>query len=319
MKMNDMGRLFRNSKIIVVGDLILDRFISGSVKRISPEAPVPVVEVVSERSALGGAANVANNIKALGGKPMLIGMVGDDGFGKEFVFILKKSGLDCGGIVMRKNGTTIVKTRVMAHHQQVVRVDREKAEKIPPSFLDKIKKAIEKNIRGAKAIVVSDYAKGTFSRELLKWIGDKAREKKIPYIVDPKPANFPYPGATVVTPNRGEAQGFLNKPVKSGEIASFAKELLSKTDWKAVLLTLGDEGMALCERGSSKVEMIPAKVREVYDVTGAGDTVVAVMSLALGAGLSFRESALLANSAASVVVGKLGTATCSLEELKRSL
>lgn len=319
MKKNDLGSLFRNSKILVVGDLILDRFITGSVRRISPEAPVPVVEVAEEKSALGGAANVANNIKALGGKAVLVGIVGDDSFGKEFVSEAKKAGLETGGIIPGKGRTTIVKTRVMAHHQQVVRVDREKTGAVPAALQAKMKSLIEKKIGGVKAVVVSDYAKGTFSREMLKWIGDKAREKKIPYIVDPKPANFPYPGATIVTPNRGEAQGFLNKPVPSGDILPFAKELLSKTDWKAVLLTLGDEGMALYERGSSKIEKIPARVREVYDVTGAGDTVVAVMSLALGAGLSFKDAALLANSAASVVVGKLGTATCSIEELKRSL
>lgn len=319
MKKNDLGSLFRNSKILVVGDLILDRFITGSVRRISPEAPVPVVEVAEEKSALGGAANVANNIKALGGKAVLVGIVGDDSFGKEFVSEAKKAGLETGGIIPGKGRTTIVKTRVMAHHQQVVRVDREKTGAVPAALQAKMKSLIEKKIGGVKAVVVSDYAKGTFSREMLKWIGDKAREKKIPYIVDPKPANFPYPGATIVTPNRGEAQGFLNKPVPSGDILPFAKKLLSKTDWKAVLLTLGDEGMALYERGSSKIEKIPARVREVYDVTGAGDTVVAVMSLALGAGLSFKDAALLANSAASVVVGKLGTATCSIEELKRSL
>ena len=319
MKKNDLGSLFRNSKVLVVGDLILDRFITGSVRRISPEAPVPVVEVAEEKSALGGAANVANNIKALGGTAVLVGIVGDDSFGKEFVSEAKKAGLETGGIIPGRGRTTIVKTRVMAHHQQVVRVDREKTGAVPAALQAKMRSLIEKKIAGVKALVVSDYAKGTFSREMLKWIGDKTREKKIPYIVDPKPANFPYPGATIVTPNRGEAQGFLNKPVPSGDILPFAKELLSKTDWKAVLLTLGDEGMALYERGSSKIEKIPARVREVYDVTGAGDTVVAVMSLALGAGLSFRESALLANSAASVVVGKLGTATCSIEELKRSL
>lgn len=319
MKKNDIESLFRKSKILVVGDLILDRFITGSVRRISPEAPVPVVEVVSERSALGGAANVANNIRALGGKAMLVGIVGDDAFGKELVSEVRKAGLDGKGIILRKGGTTIVKTRVMAHHQQVVRVDREKTGIIPREWQAKMKSVIEKKIGEAQAVVVSDYAKGTFSKELLKWIGDTARKKKIPYIVDPKPANFPYPGATIVTPNRGEAQGFLNKPVPSGDILPFAKELMSRTDWNAVLLTLGDEGMALYERGSSKIEKIPAKVREVYDVTGAGDTVVAVMSLALGSGLSFKESALLANSAASVVVGKLGTATCSIDELKRSL
>jgi D-glycero-beta-D-manno-heptose-7-phosphate kinase len=319
MKKEEIGNLFKNSRILVIGDLILDRFISGNVRRISPEAPVPVVEVVSERSALGGAANVANNIKALGGKPVLIGTIGDDSWGKEFFGALKKSGLESGGIVVRKKGATIVKTRVMAHHQQVVRVDRENIAAISAVWQLKIKQSIEKNLKDTKAVVVSDYAKGTFSKELLKWIGEKASAKKIPYIVDPKPANFPYPKATIVTPNRGEAQGFMNKPVSSENLLSFAKELLSKTDWKAVLLTLGDEGMALYERGSAKIELIPARVREVYDVTGAGDTVVAVMSLALASKLSFKDAALLANSAASVVVGKLGTATCSIEELKRNL
>ena len=209
MKKNDIGSLFRRSKILVVGDLILDRFITGSVRRISPEAPVPVVEVVSERSALGGAANVANNIKALGGKAMLVGIVGDDAFGKELVSEARKAGLDGKGILLRKGGTTIVKTRVMAHHQQVVRVDREKTGTMPREWQAKMKSVIGKKIGEAQAIVVSDYAKGTFSKELLKWIGDTARKRKIPYIVDPKPANFPYPGATIVTPNRGEAQGFL--------------------------------------------------------------------------------------------------------------
>jgi rfaE bifunctional protein kinase chain/domain len=319
MKKDDIGRLFRGMRVLVAGDLILDRFVAGNVRRISPEAPVPVVEVISEKSALGGAANVANNIRALGGKPILVGAVGDDGWGMEFIDILKKSGMKSGGIIVRKNGTTIVKTRVMAHHQQVVRVDRENTETISSAWQAKIKQSIRKQLKDCGAVVVSDYAKGTFSQELLKWIGAEAKKRNIPYIVDPKPVNFPYPGATIVTPNRGEAQGFLNKPVSSGNLLPFAKELLSKTDWNAVLLTLGDEGMALYERGSSKVEKISAKVREVYDVTGAGDTVVAVMSLALASKLSFKEAALLANAAASVVVGKLGTATCSIDELKRTL
>jgi len=319
MKKENLKKLFSSRKVIVVGDLILDRFIYGSVKRISPEAPVPIVEVIGERSALGGAANVANNIKDLTGKPVLIGVIGEDVFGREFMDVLKASRIDGANIVWNKKGATTVKTRVIAHHQQVVRVDREKTAIIEKSFQEKLKERIETNLTSAGAIVVSDYAKGTFDHEFLSWIGKKAKENRIPYIVDPKPVHFPYPGATIVTPNRGEAYGFLKKQFTKKTMLGFAKELLSKTGWEAVLLTLGEEGMALYKKGGKDIELIPARMKEVYDVTGAGDTVVSAVALGLASGLSFKDSALLANVAASVVVTKLGTATCSIDELLKNL
>ena len=309
---------WRGKKILVIGDLILDHFVRGAVRRISPEAPVPVVEVEDEHFVLGGAANVANNIKALGGTPLLVGVIGDDRSGADFIQLMEYSGLASEGVLQIRGRQTSLKTRVIAHHQQIVRVDREVKEPVSPKSASAIKAVISKRLGDCDAVVVSDYAKGLFSPSLLRFVGASSHKAAIPYIVDPKPVHFPYPGATVVTPNRGEAQGFLGREFKSEETGQVGDMLLKKTGWEAILITLGDEGMVLCQKKGHPVH-IPAQVREVYDVTGAGDTVVAVMALGLAARLSMEASARAANAAAGVVVGKVGTAVCTPRELELAM
>ncbi len=315
MKKEEIKKRFKGKTVAIIGDLILDRFVFGSVKRISPEAPVPVVEVLNERETLGGSANVANNIKSLGGVPILIGAVGEDNYGREFISSLKKEGIDDSFILRDRSIPTVVKTRIIAHHQQVCRVDREKPVDFSQKLREKLLKKFDEVLKDVDAVVVSDYAKGTFSKDFLLHIGEMAKKKDLPYIVDPKPVHFPYPYATIVTPNRGEAEGFLKREFQDENIFEFLKEVMQKSDWKAILLTLGEKGMALYERGKRKFTKIDARKKEVYDVTGAGDTVVSIMALSLASSLSFFESANLANIGASVVVSKLGTATCSIDEL----
>lgn len=305
-------------EVLVVGDLMLDRFIHGEVRRISPEAPIPVVEVTAESTALGGAANVAYNLLALGARPILVGAVGDDAAGGLFAQALKERGLDLSGVIRVKGRTTTVKTRILAHHQQVVRVDREVRTPLPENAAGRVSRLLLERLPSAGALVVSDYAKGILTPELLKDLGTRSRELGLPYVVDPKPAHYPYPGATVVTPNRGEAAGFFGRRFSGAEILSVADFLLARTDWDAILLTLGEEGMALCERGK-KIRRIQAKRREVFDVTGAGDTVAAVVALGLAAGASLLRAAILANAAAGVVVSKMGTAACTPGELAKAL
>jgi len=305
-------------KVLVVGDLILDHFVRGRVSRLSPEAPVPVVEVEDEHSALGGAANVAHNIHALGGAPLLVGVVGNDRAGEDFLELAEFTGVDASGVVTEAGRRTALKTRIIAHHQQVVRVDREGREPVGSTAAASLKKRLGALLPRCHAVVASDYAKGLFTPSLLAWLGEACRREHKPYIVDPKPAHFPYPGATVVTPNRAETQGFLGRPFATAEAPAVGRALLKRTDWEAILMTLGEEGMVLCERGQKPVA-IPARVREVFDVTGAGDTVVATLALGLAAGRSLEESARWANAAAGVVVGKVGTAVCSPRELQSAL
>lgn len=305
-------------KVLVVGDLILDHFVRGRVSRLSPEAPVPVVEVEDEHFALGGAANVAHNVHALGGSPMLVGVVGDDRVGEEFLDLAGFTGVDASGVVTEAGRRTALKTRVIAQHQQVVRVDREAREPLGTKAAAALKKRLAALVPRCHAVVASDYAKGLFTPPLLAWLGEACRKAKKPYIVDPKPVHFPYPGATVVTPNRGETQGFYGKPFATADATAVGRALLRRTDWGAVLMTLGEDGMVLCARGI-KPALIPARVREVFDVTGAGDTVVATLALGLAAGASVEASARLANAAAGVVVGKVGTAVCSPRELVAAL
>lgn len=305
-------------EVLVVGDLMLDRFLHGEVRRISPEAPIPIVDVERESTALGGASNVAHNLLALGAKPLLVGALGDDAAGGLFREALQENGLDTSGILRVEGRPTTVKTRVLAQHQQIVRVDREVRSPLPEDAAHRLSRLVTERLPGARALVVSDYAKGVLNPALLKELGTLCREKDLPYVVDPKPSHFPYPGATVVTPNRGEAAGFYGRKFSSEELLSVADYLLAHTDWDAILLTLGEEGMALCERGRG-VRRIRAQRREVFDVTGAGDTVAAVVALALASGARLLTAANLANAAAGVVVGKMGTSVCTPEELRRAL
>lgn len=305
-------------RVLVLGDLILDRFVTGEVHRISPEAPIPVVEVAEERSSPGGAANVATNVRALGGQAAVLGVVGKDAGGEELRGLLAANGVEVDGLLLDPERVTTVKTRVIAHRQQVVRVDREVRREVGPKIRSRLVAFLRDLLPGCGVLVLSDYAKGLVSPALLEEVARLTAEAGVPYLVDPKPVHFPYPGATVVTPNRDETAGFFGRPFSLEEIPAVAEDLLRRTDWRAVLLTLGAHGMALQERGGA-LQRIPARVREVFDVTGAGDTVVAALALGLAAGIPLAEAARIANAAASVVVGKVGTAVCTPEELLLAL
>jgi len=326
MKGIDINRLrhvisgFKDAKVLVVGDLILDRFIWGTVKRISPEAPVPVVKISSESTMMGGASNVANNIRALGATALITGIVGDDIAGSEFLQLLKQHGMNSDGIILNKKRPTIVKTRIIAQHQQVVRTDKEFVDNIKSAEAKKILTYIKSNVREISAIVISDYGKGIVTRYLVKQIINLNKEFNYPIIVDPIPEHFAYyKNATMITPNNHEAGESLRTEIKDEQsLARIGKNLLKLSQANSILITCGEEGMSLFER-DGKIINISTVAKEVFDVTGAGDTVVGALALCLGNKASMCEAAHIANHAAGIVVGKIGTATVSIDELEKSL
>jgi len=310
----------RGAPVLVVGDVMLDEFIWGRVSRISPEAPVPVVEMERQSAHLGGAANVAHNLLALGGAPQLLGIVGEDEAARRLREVLASVGLESSGLVSVASRPTIVKTRIVAQHQQVVRVDRESRADVPREAEDELLERLGAAMPGAKTLVLSDYGKGTLTRRLITRAIALARRRRVPVLVDPKLRNFTcYRGATLVTPNQHEteqASGVAIDGDASRELA--ARRILGQLRCRALLITRGEEGMSLFEAGRRPLH-IRAAAREVFDVTGAGDTVIAAMALGAATGASLEESARLANQAAGIVVGKLGTATVRPEELIASL
>ena len=310
---------FGAARVLVIGDLIMDHFIWGKVKRISPEAPVPVVEVDSEDLLLGGAANVANNIGSLGSAPLLTGVIGGDKDGDNFIKKLRELSIDPAGIVTDNLRPTTTKTRIIAHHQQVVRFDREEPNALPAATTAKVLGYIKKAIKGSDVVVVSDYAKGLLTKGLLSEIKAICKKHGRPLAIDPKVEHFDlYKGATVVTPNNFEAEEASGIEISDSKTLKKAGELLQKRlGTKALLITRGEHGMSLFEQKSET--HIPTVAKEVFDVSGAGDTVIGVFALALAAGASFKESATLANFAAGVVVGKIGTATVTQAELTEAV
>ncbi len=313
---------FPSCRILVVGDIMLDEYVWGYVGRISPEAPVPVVAVTRETRALGGAGNVAVNIAGLGAAVSVAGLVGADPPGREIVRMLKSSRIGVSGIVTDRDRPTTTKTRVVAHNQQVVRVDREKKEPPGDRAGDALRKYVRSAVREADGVVLSDYRKGALSRELVEDAVRAAKRNGAFVVVDPKRPDFSfYRGCTLITPNRHEAEAALGGRELSGdmEIMEGAKSLLRKSGARAVLITRGEEGMSLVERGRSSCFHIPALARQVFDVTGAGDTVIGTLAAGIGAGATLRDAALLANIAAGVVVGEVGTAPITLEKLARAI
>ena len=303
--------------IAVVGDVMLDRFVWGRVSRISPEAPVPVVEIERESFHLGGAANVARNLASLGATPLLLGVVGDDDASSQLRRALRDRGLSDDAVLADSARRTTVKTRIIAGSQQVVRTDWESVRDLSGDVEARALDALADIIGRARAVVLSDYAKGTLTPRVIERAIELAREHGVPILVDPKLRRYRlYQGVTLVTPNLYEAARFAGIAVVSDDdIAQAAETILDELGCTAVLITRGEQGMTLFETGQPP-HHIPTFAREVFDVSGAGDTVIAAASLALAAGASLAEAAELANRAAGVVVGKLGTATVELEELK---
>lgn len=310
-------KFFQEARILVIGDFILDQFIWGKVERISPEAPVPVVNVQRESYMPGGSLNVANNIHSLGGAVYPCGVLGRDREGRMLVKVIRSEGIDTGGIVYDSARPTSLKTRVIAHSQQVVRFDREKDGDISAEDCRRMIKFVKHKLQEIDVVILEDYGKGVIQPRLLKEIVGLAKKMKKPVLVDPKEKNFSfYSGVTAVTPNRKEAYAAYDyRGSEKPSLDEVGRGLISKWKCQAVLVTLGEDGMALYEKKGAPTK-IPTAAREVYDVSGAGDTVIAVFGLALAAGAKMREAAMLSNLAAGIVVGKIGTATITPEELR---
>ncbi|MFH1460245.1 MAG: D-glycero-beta-D-manno-heptose-7-phosphate kinase [Candidatus Omnitrophota bacterium] len=306
---------FKQSKVLVIGDIMLDQFIWGEVSRISPEAPVPVVHLQRESLMPGGAANVACNIGALNGKAGIIGVIGNDHWGKILKALIKRSA-DTKGIVTDRERQTSLKTRIVARHQQVVRVDREEIKEINKKISQKIINFIKNNLNNINAIIIEDYGKGVINPFLLEQILKAVKRKNFIITVDPKEEHFSYyHGVTCITPNQHEAEkatGINIIDEKSLEMAG--RKLLKKIKACAVLITRGEQGMSLFIRGKKTI-YIPTQAQEVFDVSGAGDTVIGAFTLALASGATFEEAAHISNYAAGVVVGKVGVGTCTPAEL----
>lgn len=314
-------RAFPKTRILVIGDFILDQFIWGKVDRISPEAPVPVVHVQKDSFMLGGSLNVANNVHSLGGIVLPCGVLGRDREGRMLRQVLARQRIDTEGVVYEPGRPTTVKTRIIAHSQQVVRFDREHLDPVTEASQKAMFRFLKDRIRTADVVVIEDYGKGVIEAGFLKQIIRLANQRKKPVLVDPKEKNFPlYSGVTAITPNQKEAVNGAEALKIPGDkdIRKTGKALVKALRCASVLITLGEDGMALFEKNGSVTE-IPTAAREVYDVSGAGDTVISVLALAVGAGAKMKDAAILANLAAGIVVGKLGTATVSPQELLQAV
>jgi len=307
----------KGNKVLVIGDLMIDEYIWGGVTRVSPEAPVPIVGITNETLRLGGAANVAHNILGLGGRVELCGLLGDDQMGRWIKSDLKGKKVGTRGIITSAGRPTTVKTRVIAHDQQVVRVDKEVTTPLDRADEDVILGSAESFLGECGCVVVSDYAKGVITPTLMRRLVDMARDFSVPVAVDPKISQFSiYKGVTVLTPNLFEAAAGAGLVIDSMEaLVKAGRRIIEKLACKYLIITRGDQGMTLFS-GRKEYSHIEAFSRHVYDVTGAGDTVISTLSLALASGLSMEEGAYLANVAAGVVVGEVGTVPISSELMR---
>ena len=308
----------KRPKVLVVGDLILDEYIWGSVNRISPEAPVPVLESKSENLSLGGAANVANNLIALGCEVYLVGGIGRDEKGDKLLDLIKNRSIHTNGIYRFVHRPTTSKVRVIANNQQVLRIDKEDDRPITEETEGKFLKYLHAVIPEMDGIICSDYHKGILSEKIANAIMQRAKKAKKRVVVDPKGTDFhKYNGATVITPNQSEVERVAPIKINSREDLDRAAEyLITLTKSEGILITRGKDGMIFYHKKDKPFE-ISTVAKEVYDVTGAGDTVISVFGMSLFSGFSYEEAAWLANMSAGIVVGKIGTAVVTLEEIKR--
>jgi len=316
----EIMKRFASARVLVVGDVMLDDYIWGSVDRISPEAPVPVVRVRGETFMLGGAANVANNVAALGGVPILAGVIGNDRAGEEILAKMEELGLPRGGLVVDELRPTTRKTRVLANKQQVVRFDREMCHDIDEAVAGKLLRIIEEEMPSIDALLFQDYNKGVLTPFVIRSAISLARSMDKIVAVDPKFHNFfEFRGATLFKPNMSELEyAFGSIPADSRSLEAMVRSLKERIDSRQVLLTCGEEGMLLLD-GDGAFVRIPAVSREVYDVSGAGDTVISTITLALAAGGEPWESSVLSNYAASVEVQKRGVWTVRQEEILEAM
>lgn len=317
--MKDLFKKAGKTGILVIGDLMIDQYISGKVRRISPEAPVPVVEVTEENLLLGGAANVANNIRSLGGKVFITGTIGRDDIGKILINKLSEKGFNTDGIIADGKRPTTVKTRVIAHSQQVVRFDREMKTDIGKATLSLVLDYVRSCLPEIKGIIISDYCKGLITKTLIKQLIELTKSKVF-IAVDPKIGHFDYyKNVSLITPNINEASFGSGIDITDEKtLIAAGRVLMKKLQCASIIITRGDEGMTLFEK-NGVITNIPTCAREVYDVSGAGDTVIAALTLCHSAGANLKEAAIIANHAAGVVVGKMGTATATQEEIIKSM
>ncbi len=309
----------RGRKVAVLGDLMLDEYLFGEVNRISPEAPVPIIRVLREQAVLGGAANVAANLKAIGAEPYLVGTLQNDAAGRRLLDLLTREEIGVEGLVLDPARPTIIKTRVIAQQQQMLRIDREEPDEVEDGAVDGLEASLERALEGADLLVVSDYAKGVVGARIMEIVRKTCGSLGLPWIVDPKPAHRAYyQGATLMTPNAKELAELAGFPVQAdGDVTRAGLRLAEEYGLGGLLVTRGEKGMALFAQDSQRKTpyWIPTVAREVFDVSGAGDTVIAVFAAAIAAGADWPDAAMLANAAAGVVVGKMGTATVAPQEL----
>jgi D-beta-D-heptose 7-phosphate kinase/D-beta-D-heptose 1-phosphate adenosyltransferase len=321
-KLSSLLDKFARPHLLVLGDMMLDRFLRGEVERLSPEAPVPVLRVISEESSLGGAANVVHNVKSLGGRVTACGIVGSDNAGKRIVTALRGVGASTAGVFVDRGYHTIQKTRIIAspRHQQIVRLDRENRHGVGPAPLKRLRDFVAARLDRFDAVVLSDYGKGVIHQELLDVIAERIGRKKIVCVVDPKKENYHrYRLPALITPNKSEASEAAGIAIEDeASLRAAGAKLLRKWQAKAVLITRGPEGMSLFRPGGV-VKHFPTEARDVFEVTGAGDTVVAACALALASGASYEEAAVLANLAAGFVGDEVGTVAVAKDKLKRRI
>ncbi len=325
MTRTDISRLerlvddFGGVRLLVLGDLVLDEYIWGGVERISPEAPVPVVHVRDETTILGGAANAARNVVALGGSVDCCSVIGDDAAGRRIVGLLKDLGVDPEGLVRDPERPTTRKSRVIAQSQQIVRFDREKIEPLAPGLGRELLRRLDRLVARASGAIVEDYGKGLLSRRLAQAAMKRFQAAGVPVAVDPKRDLAPYRGAALLKPNLRETELLSGIEIRDrDDLSRAAARLRRRIGGGAVVVTRGAAGMSLFEEDGAGVD-VPTAGREVFDVQGAGDTAIAALALALRAGGSLWDAAVIANAASGIVVAKVGTATASSDEVKAAL
>ncbi len=315
--MKTLINAFPSTSLLVIGDVMLDEYHWCEVSRISPEAPVPVCKVKTTTLVPGGAANVAHNIKALGATVFLIGTIGKDSSGEKLKSLLNEAHIETEGLIHTPEKPTVLKSRIIAHHQHVARVDRESTDPLSERTLAQIQEKVRLILPKVSCVLISDYEKGTLPESMLKFIIENAKTHNLPIIVDPKGDSYTkYKGATLLTPNFAEFTAISPLKLSSEEIIfSVAKNVIEALNLEALLVTRSEKGMSLITR-SNKLD-IPTKAKEVFDITGAGDTVIATLATALSAGASLEKAASIANHAAGIVVGKMGTAPIHFSELEQ--
>jgi D-glycero-beta-D-manno-heptose-7-phosphate kinase len=309
-KLRNFLKKSKGKKIAIIGDVMLDKYVYGAVSRISPEAPVPVVDIERTEYKLGGAANVANNIKALEAEPILIGVIGDDYDSQHYIDVMKSLKLSTVGIFKDKKRPTTAKTRVIAHSQHVLRVDSEIKESISSEIKKKILSFVKTNLKNFEAVILQDYNKGVLTKEIINEVISICKKNKKPIYVDPKFANFfEYKDVTVFKPNRKEVGDVLGMKLDGEESVNTAgRKMMDKLNCEYLVLTLGEKGMMLFdkEKGKTVVLNVPTKARKVADVSGAGDTVISTIAVMLAGGATIMEAVILANQAAGIVCEEVG-------------